>query len=134
MELAGKHIFIVEDNSSNSTIMKIILEARGAKVYRDQWCINTIARIKEVPHIDLVIMDLMLPGGVTGYDIFDQLKADEGLQPIPVLIVSASDPSLEMNRARRKGFQGYLSKPIDPYGFARSVTAVLAGHEVWADE
>jgi two-component system, sensor histidine kinase and response regulator len=131
MFLSNKQIFLVEDNLSNSVIMKIILEASGAKVHQDRLGVNTVSRIKEIGHIDLVIMDLMLPGAITGYDVFDQLQADAELASIPVIIVSASEATLELKKAWRKGFRGYISKPINNHTFARTIADVLAGREVW---
>lgn len=132
--VAGKRIFIVEDNAGNGTIMKILLQAAGATVYVDRFAINTLQRIQEADKIDIILMDLMLPNGVTGYDIYDQLQANPDFSHIPVIVVSASDPALEMNKARAKGFRGYISKPINNLSFAKMVGAVLEGHTVWGDE
>lgn len=132
--VAGKRIFIVEDNAGNGTIMKILLQAAGATVFVDRFAINTLQRIYEADKIDIILMDLMLPHGVTGYDIYDQLQQDPQLAHIPVIIVSASDPALEMNKARAKGFRGYISKPINNLNFAKMIGAVLNGHTVWGDD
>ncbi len=132
--VAGKRIFIVEDNAGNGTIMKILLQAAGATVYVDRFAINTLQRIQEADKIDIILMDLMLPNGVTGYDIYDQLQLHPEFARIPVVVVSASDPAMEMNRARAKGFRGYISKPINNISFAKMVGAVLEGHTVWGDE
>ena len=134
MHLRGKYIFVVEDNITNATIMKLILQAAGAKVLHDSWCIDTPKRIKSAGHIDLILMDLMLPNGLTGYDVFDQLQKDPQLSTIPAVVVSASDASLEIRKARQKGFVGYISKPINNQTFARLIASVLDGHEVWDDE
>ncbi|MBC7871810.1 MAG: response regulator [Chitinophagaceae bacterium] len=134
MYLKGKNIFIVEDNLSNSTIMKVILQASGAKVFHDRTTIDTVARMKEAGHVDLVIMDLMLSNGLTGYDVFEKLKADPQLCTIPAIVVSASDPALEMNKARTKGFAGYIAKPINNYTFAKHIAAVLDGQQIWGDD
>lgn len=134
MQLTGKHIFIVEDNMQNSVIMKVLLEASGAKVSQDRMGVNTIARMKEADPIDLVILDLMLAKGRSGYDVFDDMQTDPELAKVPVVIVSASDPALEMKKARQKGLQGFISKPIQNHNFSRNIANVLRGEEVWDDE
>lgn len=134
MNLTGKHIFIVEDNVQNSVIMKVLLEASGAKVSQDRFGTNTIVRMKEAGQIDLVILDLMLAGGRSGYDVFDDMHADPELANTPVVIVSASDPAIEMKKARQKGLQGFISKPIQNHTFSRNIASVLRGDEVWDDE
>lgn len=133
MTIAGKRIFIVEDNAGNGTIMKILLEAAGAKVYVDRFAINTLQRIHEADKIDIILLDLMLSNGMTGYDIFDNLRQDPDLRNIPVILVTAADPAIEMNKARAKGFHGFISKPINNISFAKMVGAVLQGYTVWGD-
>ncbi len=54
--LLGRRIFIVEDNASNSTIMKVLLQAAGAVVYNDRFAINTVERMRDAGHIDLIII------------------------------------------------------------------------------
>jgi CheY-like chemotaxis protein len=132
--LIGKRIFIVEDNASNSTIMRVLLQAVGAIVYNDRFAINTVERIHEAGKIDLILMDLMLSKGQSGYDVFDEIRKDPELAKIPAIIVSASDPALEMNRARDKGFNGYISKPINNQTFARIIASVIEGQTVWGDD
>ncbi|MCU0481258.1 MAG: response regulator [Anaerolineae bacterium] len=134
MSVAGKRIFIVEDNAGNGTIMKILLQAAGAKVFVDRFAINTLQRIHEAENIDIILMDLMLPNGVTGYDIYDQLQTNPEFAHIPVVVVSASDPAIEMNKARAKGFRGYIPKPINNQHFAKMIGAILEGHTVWGEE
>jgi CheY-like chemotaxis protein len=134
MFLTGKNIFIVDDSNISSTIMKVLLEAAGATVFIDRWATETVERMKAAGQIDLVIMDLMLPYGVTGYEVFDQLRADPDLKPVPVMIVSAADSSREMPIARQKGFVGYITKPINNYTFARNIGSVIEGKPFWDED
>lgn len=134
MLLSGKHIYIVEDDSRNRAVMLTILQQNGAKTSFDQWGQQTLERIKSHDKIDLILMDLMLPHGLTGYDVFAQLQADKELAAIPVVIVSASDPALEMNKARKLGFRGYITKPIQYHTFAKAIAAIIEGEQVWLDE
>lgn len=134
LTLFKKRIFIVEDNPSNSTIMKILLQAAGAVVYNDRFAINTLERIRDAGTIDLIIMDLMLANHVSGYDVYSLIQQDPQLAKIPVVIVSASDPALELNKARDKGFMGYITKPINNLTFAKIIATVLQGKSVWAGD
>ena len=134
MQLKGKHIFVIEDNQGNRAIMMTILQMAGARTYFDQWGTHTLDRIREADTVDLILMDLMLPQGVSGYDIFEQLQADEELAEIPVVIVSASDPAIEMKKARKMGFQGFISKPVNYARFAALIARILDGEQIWADD
>jgi CheY-like chemotaxis protein len=130
MPLKGKHIFIVEDNVGNRSIILTILEMAGAKTSFDQWGNHAVSRLKKAEKVDMILMDLMLPNGLTGYDVYDQIKAIPELADIPIVIVSASDPNVEMKKARDKGFQGFIPKPIN-YNFPVTLATILAGQRIW---
>lgn len=134
MILKGKHIFVVEDDRNNMAVMMTILQQAGAMVHADRWGKHTVDVIQKLDGIDLILMDLMLPRGVTGYDVFANLQKTPELCNIPTVIVSASDPVLEMRKARDMGFAGFISKPIDYRTFARLLAKVFDGQEVWADD
>ena len=82
--------------------------------------------------VDIILMDLMLRFGVSGYEIFDQLRELPEFASIPVLAVSASDPEVEMPRLRAKGFAGFVSKPISFQEFPLQVAAAIEGEKVWS--
>src|SRR5689334_2703977 len=113
MLLLGKCIFLVEDNPSNAGIMLTSLQIEGAITYFDRWGSHIQTRLKSYSHLDLILMDLMLANNISGYDIFDEIKAVPSLASIPIVVVSASDANVEMNKARAKGFAGYIAKPIN---------------------
>lgn len=133
MSLNGKRIAVVEDDVTNMAIMVTLLRQQGAVVIQDPWNSDTVSRLKAMMPIDLILLDLMLRYGVSGYDIFDKIQACPELANVPVVIVSASDPALEMNRAREKGVRGYIEKPISYTDFVPQINSVLHGAEVWAE-
>jgi CheY-like chemotaxis protein len=92
----------------------------------------TIDSIEAFPNkYDLILLDLMLPGGVTGFDIFDMLQERPAIRHIPVVAVSASDPDIAIPKAQAKGFAGYISKPINRGTFSKQLLAVLQGESIW---
>jgi two-component system, sensor histidine kinase and response regulator len=133
MILQDKNIFIVEDDSTNLAIISALLRRNGATILFDRWGIDTITRIQRAKNIDIILMDLMLPNGVTGYDVFDSLKTVPSLATIPVVMVSAADPTLEMNRARTKGFMGFISKPINHRKFPTYIAQIIEGIPLWGE-
>jgi CheY-like chemotaxis protein len=133
MLLRYKRIFVVEDDTNNLKIISMVLHRHGATVMYDRWGKNTpIIMVSQKP-IDLVLLDLMLPGNVSGYDVYDQLQKNPELKKVPVVVVTASDPSLEMKKAREKGLQGFLSKPIDVTNFPLAIAKILEGTPVWGE-
>ncbi len=131
MLLKGKHIFIVEDNPQNRVVFQMALIIQGARVDFERWGKDTLQILKGIGSVDLIVLDLMLHNGVSGYDIFDQIRAIERFQSIPIIAVSASDPSTALPETQRRGFSGFIAKPIDMELFAEQVVKVLAGEKVW---
>src|ERR1700694_1595015 len=104
--LSGKRIFIVEDNPENLAIMRVAMGKVGAICVYDRWGTDTIQKLLDFKPIDLVLLDLMLPYGVSGYDIFDEMRCLPELAAVQEVIISASDPSVELPKAKAKGFSG----------------------------
>jgi CheY-like chemotaxis protein len=133
MLLQGKRIAVVEDDVTNMAIISTLLKQNGAAVIQDPWNSDTVNRLRMLLPVDLILLDLMLRNGVSGFDIFDKIKANAELVNIPVVVVTASDPALAMTKARNKGFCGYIAKPLSYREFPTQVFDVLQGKNVWAD-
>lgn len=129
--LEGRKIFILEDDVNNLAVVTSMLRRYGATIFFDSWGVETATTIKAFMPIDLIILDIHLPGGITGYDVYDAIKEVPELDGIPIVAVTASDPDQEMKKAREKGFSGYISKPIRTKSFVKSMLAILNGEEVW---
>ncbi|MBF0334614.1 MAG: response regulator, partial [Alphaproteobacteria bacterium] len=62
---------------------------------------------------DLVLLDVMMPG-MDGFQVLAQIKANEGLRHIPVIMISALDEMEAVTRCIESGAADYLPKPFDP--------------------
>ena len=131
--LKGKYIFLIEDDPVNFSVIRTILIGKGAIVPLDHWGDITLKQMKLCPPLDLIIIDLMLPGNVTGYDVFEAIKKDPELKNIPTVVVSASDPDIEIPKAREKGFNGFISKPINRHKFPQQLLDIMNGENIWGE-
>lgn len=130
--LKGKHIFLLEDDPVNFAVIQTILRREGAHPFLDHWGDTTLKKMLNYPFpIDLILLDLMLPGKASGYDIFDAIQAVPELRGIPVVVVSAADPDVEIPHVKAKGMQGFISKPINLYQFSKQLIAILDGESIW---
>ena len=74
---------------------------------------------------DAVLLDIMMPE-MDGWEVYKQMKADDALKDIPVIIVTARDSSFEEVIAReRAGVDDYVTKPFLPNELRKSLTQVL---------
>ena len=130
-DLKNKRIFIVEDDVLNLAVFATSLRKSGANVFQEAWNTNTVDfLIRNLP-IDLILLDIMLRNQVNGYDVFDNIRAHPKTAHIPIVGVSSLDPETEIPKAKAKGFDGFISKPIDVMAFPDQITRALAGEKVW---
>lgn len=133
MLLHHKRIFLVEDDLANRAIIQMLLERNGAKTAIERWGTGTLARLRAFAPVDLILLDLMFPDQVSGFDVFDDIRQDEAFKYIPIVAVSAMDASVAIPRTQDKGFSGFIAKPVSYEMFAHQVAKVLAGEPVWFD-
>jgi CheY-like chemotaxis protein len=131
MVLKDKRIFFVEDNVANKTILLMILEMAGATIGFDRSGSNALERLKLFAPVDLILLDLMLPGATTGFDLYSAVRTLPEFAEVPIIAVSASNPSEAIPRAKALGFAGYISKPIDQTVFPLQLQRILAGEHLW---
>lgn len=131
MILRGKRIFIIEDNLANRAIMQMALEFEGAKTAVDRWGKDVISGLVNFMPVHVILLDLMFPYGVTGYDVFAQIRSEARLRGVPVVAVSATDAAQAIPLTQEKGFSGFIRKPINPEKFAKQVLTVIDGKEYW---
>jgi two-component system cell cycle response regulator DivK len=131
MLLNGKHIFIVEDNLQNRVIFQMSLIRHGAIVDFERWGKDALYRLQHSSHLDAIVLDLMLADGYSGFDIFDEIRAQPKFDPIPIVAVSAMDPSVAVPRVRSQGFAGFIAKPIDNRLFPQQLARIIDGEQVW---
>jgi CheY-like chemotaxis protein len=133
-ELTGKRIFIVEDDVSNMAVFAASLRGSGAHIVQDFWNDDTLRVLKQNMPVDAILLDLRLRYGISGYEIYDQLRAEPELASIPVVIVSASDPDVEIPRAKASGFAGFIRKPIKLLAFPDQLARCISGQPMWGVE
>lgn len=133
MLLKGKRILIVEDNTLNRVVYQITLGVQGAYIEFDRWGREAVARLKRTRNWDLIILDLMLHGGISGFDIFQEIRTMPQYDAIPIIAISASEPAVAMPRAQELGFSGFIGKPVDETYFAGQIARVIAGEQIWSE-
>jgi len=77
---------------------------------------------------DLVLLDLVMPK-MDGFQVLKQMKSNDLLRDIPVIVVSASEDMESVVRCVEMGAVDHLSKPFDPVLLHVRIRAALAAHE-----
>ena len=131
MLLRDKHIFVVEDNMKNRVVTQVALVAQGARVTFERFGKDTIHVLQRVVPVHVILLDLMLAEGVSGYDVFEQIRARPEFADVPIVAVSASEPAIAIPKTRDMGFSGFIAKPIDSDMFPRQIARIINGRPVW---
>jgi two-component system OmpR family response regulator len=123
---AKQSILVVEDEEHLATGIKYNLDAEGYQVTTVGDGPSALAVLEENPgRVDLVILDLMLPG-MSGYAVCEALRAKDPF--LPVLILSARTLSEDRTRGFNVGANQYLTKPFDLDEFLSRVKNLLTMH------
>ena len=122
-------VVCIEDEPAMIDLVKLILKNRGFEVQGALGGKEGLELIREVKP-DLVLLDLMMPD-INGWDVYQQMKADEAMQEIPVIVVTAKaqniDKVLGLHIAK---VQDYITKPFSPADLLKSVRRVLGEEAV----
>lgn len=126
--LKGVNLLICEDSETVSMLLRVMLERAGAVVMTAADGEEGLARfIQHSNELDLVITDMQMPK-LDGYELTGRIRATGWSGHIVALTAFAA--SEDEDKCRAAGCSHYLTKPIDPASFARSIAAVLAGEAV----
>lgn len=119
-------VVCVEDEPEMIDLIKLILTRKGYEVHGANGGMQGLELIREI-NPDLVLLDLMMPE-VDGWQVYQQLKADEATKHIPVIVVTAKaqdiDKVLGLQIAK---VDDYIAKPFSLQELVDRVDAVLAG-------
>ena len=121
----GATILIVDDEAIVRNSLKRALTRFGYRVLEAGDGPTALAAMTTAdPPVDLIILDLVLPGGGAG--IFELLKA---VRPeVRVLISSGYSPDAEAAKGLAQRVQGFLPKPYELSQLKTAVTQALGGH------
>jgi CheY-like chemotaxis protein len=72
---------------------------------------EVLARLAERP-VAAALLDLNYQGGLTGFDVIRQIRADAGLSGLPTIALTAHAGIEDRRRCLDAGFDAYLAKPV----------------------
>ena len=113
-------ILLVEDSLTHARLAIGALrngdvEHRMTLVRDGQEAIDFLNRegiFARAPRPDLILLDLFMPKK-NGFEVLEEIRHDEQLAEIPVVVMTASDASEDMERCRLMGVEHYMTKPVE---------------------
>src|SRR3989338_5201024 len=106
--VSGRSVLLIEDDELLSGLLVKKFSEKGFKVYTT-YRAEEVRTILENTHIDIIGLDLLLPG-LDGFTFLEEMKKDEKFKHIPILIMSNLGQREEIERGLSSGAAGYIVK------------------------
>ena len=111
----AKRILLVEDEEIMVDLLQRKLLKEGYEVFVARDGEEGLKKMKEIePKPDLILLDIIMPK-MGGFEVMEEMKKDEKLKDIPVIVISNSGQPVELDRAKKLGAKDWLIKTeFDP--------------------
>lgn len=126
-------VLVIDDHPLVSEALRNVITAldRQAQIIDAGSGEEGLARAREHPDIDLVVLDLMLPG-MNGMTVLSELR--RAFIALPVLVLSSAAERETVERAIRRGASGFITKNTSKSAMTDAIVKVLAGEIVVPSE
>ncbi|PCI27966.1 two-component system response regulator [Candidatus Kaiserbacteria bacterium] len=130
MELkASNPILVVEDNEDDYEVLQRSFKKAGF----ERPVVHVVNGEKALDYLyneidasirpGLVLLDINMPG-IGGLEVLQKIKTNAKLKSIPVVMLTTSDSSLDINKCYKLGANGYIAKPVDFEKFIEAMKSV----------
>ncbi|QJC57339.1 Sensory/regulatory protein RpfC [Polaromonas vacuolata] len=108
----GRKVLLVDDDMRNIFALTSALEQKGIAVEIGRNGFEAISKLDEVSDIDLVLMDIMMPG-IDGLETTRRIRQNPRFKKLPIIAVTAKAMKDDQQQCLKAGANDYLAKPID---------------------
>lgn len=115
------NILVVEDDTNIRKLMCAVLKQNGFVTYQAEDGLAALDRMAQ-HHIDLVIVDLMMPN-MDGYELTKALRRT--WEDLPIVMVTAKQEAKDKRQGFLAGTDDYMTKPIDEEEMILRIRALL---------
>ncbi|MCD6202101.1 MAG: response regulator [Bacteroidales bacterium] len=122
--MSDKNILVIDDSSTNVVLLNAVLAQHGYEVIS---ALNAHEAYKLIDKHkpDLILLDLLMPE-ISGFDFLENIKKDQSLKDIPVVIVSAVGTKENIRQTKKMGAVHFISKPVNVNELLNTVSLLLS--------
>ena len=126
---APAKVLVVDDNPKNVSLLGYLLTGKGYTVVTAASGPEALAKV-ENERPDLVLLDVLMPG-MSGYDVCRKIRENLAIGILPVVMVTALDPTEERIKGLEAGADDFLTKPINQPELLARVRSLLRIKELY---
>ena len=123
-----KKILIVDDHPDIRRLIRITL-GKNYEIFEAEDGLSALY-VTRKQHPDLVILDVMMPGEVDGFNVLKQIKKDPALAAVKVVMVTARGQAKDYDLGMNAGADAYFVKPFSPVKLATMVRTLVEADPV----
>jgi DNA-binding response OmpR family regulator len=113
-------ILVCEDQDSIRHMIQTLVQASGHEVVGVASGAKAVELALSKP-FDILLLDLMLPGGLDGFEVCQRLRDAETTRNLPIFVISALD---DPTRALQAGATAFYLKPFHPLKLLADINKV----------
>ncbi len=114
-----REILVVDDNAINRQLAVYLLKRSGYMVHEAESGPQVFEFLRNHKP-DVILLDIQLPD-MDGVEILKRIRKDGLTKDVKVIALTAHSMHGDKEKFEAAGFDGYLSKPIEPKSFAKQV-------------
>jgi two-component system, NtrC family, sensor kinase len=109
---ASATLLVVDDDLAQLDLLEMTLTRAGYAVLRATSGEAALRILAERPEIDLMLLDVILPGGLDGLEVCRRVRTDLGRPYLPIIMVTALGHADQIARGLDAGADDYMTKPF----------------------
>jgi two-component system cell cycle response regulator DivK len=126
--MPNRSVLVVDDDADNREMLADFLQFAGFEVTTAENGADAVTRAEEVRPA-VVLMDLVMPGVLDGWEATRRIKSHPTLNATVVIAVTAHALPADVQKAMHAGCHAVVVKPYDLQALAASVERVIAARE-----
>ena len=114
---SSRHALVVDDEPDSLRVVGRLLAQEGYRVHladSGELALDIAEAIAGEAHLDLVLLDILMPGGMDGVETCRRLKAASATRDAPIIFLTAKDDIPTAVEAFAAGGADFVPKPFDP--------------------
>jgi DNA-binding response OmpR family regulator len=118
-------VLVCEDQDAIRQMITTLVGSSGHEVVGVSTGSKAVELASTEP-FDILLLDLMLPGQLDGFQVCERLRAQDSTKGLPIFIISAMDDAESRAKAKSSGATDFFGKPFRPLELLKVIQSVAA--------